>query len=41
LSQNSLAAEEAGIVMKQIFDTHKIENQLFISPINPEGAILL
>jgi homoserine kinase len=41
LSQNTLAAEEAGIVMKRIFDSNKIENQLFISPINSEGAILL
>jgi homoserine kinase len=41
LSQNTLAAAEAGIVMQQIFNTHKIENQLFISPINQEGAILL
>ncbi len=41
LSANSLIAERAGAVMKRIFDAHQIDNQVFISPINHEGAILL
>jgi homoserine kinase len=41
LSANSNIAEVAGLAMKAIFDKAKIENQLFISPINQEGAILL
>jgi homoserine kinase len=41
LSANSLIAEEAGEAMKRIFDENKIENQLFISTINHEGAILM
>ncbi len=40
LSQNSLAAETAAEKMKAVFDAAKIENQVFISPINQEGAVL-
>ena len=38
---NSLIAEEAGKRMKAVFDKTKIENELFISPINQEGAVKL
>lgn len=41
LSSNSLIAEEVGEKMKKIFTDNKIENQLFLSPINHEGAVLL
>ena len=41
LSTNSLIAEKAGAAMKRIFDDHKIKNEVFISTINHEGAILL
>lgn len=40
LSQNSLIAEEVGLSMKKIFDQLTINSDLFISPINNEGAIL-
>lgn len=39
LSANSLIAENVGIAMQRIFTDAKIENELFISPINQEGAI--
>lgn len=41
LSQNSLTAAQVGEAMQRIFTDHKIENQLFISQINQEGAIKL
>lgn len=41
LSPNSLIAERAGAAMQKIFTDNKIENQLFISTINQEGAILM
>lgn len=41
LSANSLIANEVGERMQFIFDQAGIENQLFISPINQEGAIKL
>lgn len=41
LCANSLIAENAGRQMKAVFDRAKIENQLFIGPINQEGAIKL
>lgn len=41
LSANSLIAERAGEAMQKVFDENKIENQLFISTINQEGAILM
>ena len=41
LSANSLIAENAGESMRRIFDNAKIENTVYISKINMEGAILL
>lgn len=41
LSNNSLTAERAGKAMQQIFKENKIETELFISPINTEGARLV
>ena len=40
LCANTLVAENVGNAMQKIFNDHKIENDLFISPINQEGAIL-
>ena len=40
LSENSLIAENAGLAMQKIYQKHKIECELFISPINMEGTIL-
>ncbi len=39
LSNNSLIAENAGEAMQKVFTDLKIESQLFVSPINKEGAI--
>ena len=39
LSGNSLIAQEVGAAMQAVFTKAKIENQLFLSPINQEGAI--
>ena len=41
LSANSLIAQKVGESMKNVFDRAKIENQLFVGPINQEGAIKL
>lgn len=41
LSINSIIAEAAGEAMQAVFDKKGIKNQLFISGINQEGAILL
>ena len=41
LSANSFIAEKVGIAMQKVFCNAKIDNQLFISPINQEGAIKL
>ena len=41
LNANSLIAERVGAAMQRIFNDNKIENQLFISTINHEGAILM
>lgn len=41
LSANSLIAEQVGEVMTRIFTNHKIKNELFISTINQEGAVLI
>lgn len=41
LSANSQIAERAGEAMQKVFNDNKIENQLFISTINQEGAILM
>ncbi len=39
LSANSLIAENVGIAMKNVMHDAKIPNELFVSPINQEGAI--
>ena len=41
LSANTLIAERVGEAMQKVFNDNKIENQLFISTINDEGAILM
>ena len=41
LSANSRVAEEVGQAMKRVFDRAGIRNDLFISPINQEGAVKL
>lgn len=41
LSANSLIAENVGEAMKKVFKQAKIENQVYISPINQQGAIKL
>ena len=41
LSANSLIAENVGIAMQKVFVDAGIENELFQSPINQEGAIRL
>ncbi len=40
LSENSLTAERAGLAMQKVYEKHKIPCELFISPINMEGATL-
>ena len=40
LSENSLVAENAGLAMQRIYQKHKIECELYISPINMEGTVL-
>jgi homoserine kinase len=40
-SHNTLIAEKAGKAMQRIFKSINIESELFISPINQEGAIKL
>lgn len=39
ISANSLIAEQVGQAMEKVFIDNKIENQLFISKINQEGAM--
>lgn len=39
LSANQTIAEQAGEAMRQVFDSINIENELFISTINQEGAV--
>ncbi|MBX2870852.1 MAG: homoserine kinase [Saprospiraceae bacterium] len=39
LSANSLIAENVGAAMEKVFHDAKIPNELFVSPINQEGAI--
>ncbi len=39
LSTSNLEAENIGVSMKTIFSNQNIPTQLFISPVNPEGAI--
>ncbi len=41
LCANSLIAENVGIALQKVFQDQKIESELFLSPINQEGAILL
>jgi len=41
LCANSLIAEEAGVALQKVFHDQQIESELFLSPINQEGAILL
>ena len=41
LSANKTIAERAGEAMQQVFDAINIKNELFISTINQEGAVLL
>lgn len=41
LSRNSLDAERVGDAMEKVFNDNKIENQLFLSKINQEGAVKL
>ena len=41
ISANSLIAERAGAAMQKVFEDNKIKNELFISTINQEGAVLL
>lgn len=38
LSNNSIVAENIGIAMQKVFSNLKIESQIYISPINLEGA---
>ena len=40
LCANNLIAEQAGAALQKVFTDQKIESDLFISPINQEGAIL-
>jgi len=40
LCANTFIAENVGSAMQKVFNDNKIENDLFISPINQEGAIL-
>jgi homoserine kinase len=37
--QNSFIAEKAGEAMQRAFSAHKIKSDLYVSPINQEGAI--
>jgi len=40
LCANSLAAEEAGRKMKEAFAGHRVGSEIFLSPINQEGAVI-
>ena len=40
LCANSLAAEEAGRKMKEAFAGHRVGSEVFLSPINQEGAVI-
>lgn len=40
LSMNSVIAENAGIAMQRVFTDNKIGSQIYMSPINLEGAVL-
>jgi len=38
LCQNSLIAENVGVAINKVLNTHKVENDVFVSKINLEGA---
>jgi len=40
LGANSLIAENAGVVMQKAFARHGIESDVFVSPVNQEGAVI-
>lgn len=40
LSANSLTAEKAGAAMQRAFAQHNVESQVFLSPVNQEGAVI-
>ena len=40
LCANSLVAEAAGVAMQAVMTSHGIKSDLFVSPINQEGAVL-
>lgn len=40
LCGNSLIAENAGAAMQKAFAQHKLESQLYVSPVNQEGAVI-
>ncbi|HLP93098.1 MAG TPA: homoserine kinase [Saprospiraceae bacterium] len=40
LCGNSLIAENAGAAMQKAFAQHKLESQLYLSPVNQEGAVI-
>lgn len=40
LSANSLIAENAGQAMQRAFAQHRIESDIFLSPVNQEGAVV-
>jgi len=40
LSANSLTAENAGLAMQRAFAKHQIESEIFLSPVNQEGAVI-
>lgn len=40
LSANSLVAENAALAMRQAFAKHKVESEVFVSPVNQEGAVI-
>lgn len=40
LSANSLVAENAGQAMQKAFSRQRVESQVFLSPVNQEGAVI-
>jgi homoserine kinase len=40
LAANQPIAENAGLAMQRAFARHKIESTIYVSPVNPEGAVL-
>ena len=41
MCQNTLSAENAGMAMKKAFAKHGVESEVYISPVNQEGAVIL